>query len=934
MKIKKVIKNCSLAILSAIMVGTMTFNTSFQEVNAAESTQYFWLSLYDPDNGMITSQIITDDTKSPDENTYSNLDTSLMAFTLTSNPSTAEDIINDDYERKSTNGDSYPYTFPGTITNGDNKPGTAQDKSMATSVANGLTNSFNSAMNMIQSECNLPKLTQKQYFSLATSLVNSAYAVAVEGASSQVGSYSFDDVSCEWTVTPETDESKVVDTEYSKGSTLDDYIQITVNGNTSTFLFSHPKGYSSGQYLAETMEDVLTEDSSWMNDRLSWSHVVYQAEYNAKKNVMVGTYDDGSDAGWFESILADLAHNILNSVQNILGLQSIDEMMLNKGTRELSYYKGIMNYSWFTGVSIIYACCLVVALVVIGYGIVKLMTQANLSVINASQRVSLMEGVKDLALTGLFLLGFYPFFLILCQFNYLIVRVLASLVENYPGFQDSIATGGFGLGAVIIAIVVFFISLKININYLIRSITIAALFATSPYFISTFSIPGKKDQFFAWLRELLANIFMQTFDALMCVIFIVIINAGSVSFVEKLAMAIAFIPLNSFFKNAVFNMGTKSEDVGRTASSILGSAVGNAAAGIGLSIGRRMDQRKNGGSNTQTDSSNTSYAETTSATATETKGSASVAAMQDNGTGTSAGITGQNRQSKVAQTISNIKDNYNNLSLGKKAAVHGALSGAKALKDAGSLAVMTGIQMGTSAIGGHSFAAEIGQTRAAGKLEDSIIDDGVVGTTKILKDGFGTNVNELGGYSLNDLASAGIGSGIDDGNTIDNSTPAITSVPETIAEGRNGEIMLNGLEFNTSAQNYTVGETKNIAKQMIKSGLGNDSAFKVSYDEKIITKTKDGKETTKIERMYKNLTPEQYINKSSSSNTRNFKTEGIIVGGSYENAKVNVRDVKDSSSKIVPDKRRIEVTNQYNQQMSVPDFNKMAGRPPINPNQN
>lgn len=974
----KAIKKCSLALLSATMVSTLLLGSMPQRVEASNNPQYFWLSLYEPNSGVFTPMIVNDDAKTPDEHEHSTIDDEKSNFKINEGAKALGKIIDETSEisvRTGKKGNCYPYTFPGTISSEDKRVGTSEDKTQAAYVAETLTSNMNSAINFVRANCRLPKLSQKQFFDLAGTLVN---LTNENGTKTFIVNISSNQkIECEITSSAANvpaSELESLNKSNAKGITSKNYVELSVglkNGTKTSqrFIYSLPKGYKNGQFLYETVSGV---DGLNINSELSWAHVVYQAQYNVIKNVTVDTYTSEGDANWFDQLIANIISGILNFLKSMLGLAGIDDLMLNKGLRDANYYKGIMPYSWFGGISVIYSLALVAALIVTGYSIVKLMIQKNLSTMNVSQKIGLMDGIKDLALTALMLLLFYPFFLLLCQFNYLIVKVLASTVSSLPGFQDSMVTGGVVLGAVILACITFFITLKINITYLVRGITIGMLFALAPYFISTFSIPGKKEQFFSWLRELLANIFIQTFDAIICVIFIYILQTGAFSYLEKLAMAFSFIPLNSFFKNSVFNLGSKSEDVGNQASGILSSAIGNAAAGVMLGLGNKLSHvGLNKGTSAEDVGIGSDGSEGGEGKVSQSnKGEKTIQRIEGNRMPSDKAESGGSFQNKATEFKKGLEAKYDSVFAkgGKATQVIGsalkntAKGSMHAIPKVAKLAAMTGIQMGTAAAGGHSFAAEMGQTRAARELQDAVWDDGIGRTIGDARDIY--NMNDYG-TTTNDMEKAAV-FGVHGG--VFNAT-----------DGRGNAVELSGMQMDVGKAQFSHAEQSNLVNALNKSGYADDTAYTFEsqgevdeldengnpimvpcFDSKTgkqvyepvfqngmpVTEQVKGKDGSPIidkatgaPKVQQKMQP-KYVSKKTTGTVettltgraaadylktnRNVNLKSVAIGGEYEGVATQYKSIKNSSGKnengiwIVHDKK--------GKSMDIPNIGKMAGR--------
>lgn len=716
MKNKKILKSLSKVLLAFALVTTTLLPTGV-DLSAAKTNQYFWSSLYDAETKMFRATIVDDESQNPDEHKYSKLNTTANYFEInmsrTTRGANRDTMLDEGITRKEKKGKTYPYTFPGNIGHEVNIEGTSQDRQQALTVSSKLTNELNEVMRTVatKSGVELTSLTDAEYFNNVNTVINAANNPASTftlNCSAEHKSITF------YFKNGIHDGASVITTDGLQGSEESDFVTLYVSKDggdevIKSFQYKVPKGYHSGQHLASTFN--TSDLADWIPSHLSWSHVFYQAYYMYQDNFTAANIGELSEISSFEALIAGILSSVLSNLQGLLGLYSLDELMLNVGNRATETYQGIMPKTWFIGVSILYSACMVVALIVIGYGIVKLMIQKNMSTINVSQRVSLKEGIMDLAWTAILIALFYPAFLIVCRFNTFILEVLYSLVAEKQTLQALLLgknAVGIGIGAVIIAFAAFFAALKLNVTYVIRSLTIALLFATAPYFVSTYSIPGKKEKFWSWLKELLANIFMQTFDGVIAVFLILVLSISPMRAFERIALAFAMLSLSSYFKNSVVKMGTDAEKVGDRASGVLATVMGNAMVGLVAGIGHNAapsnkqqgQQRQGGNETTAGDDANGEKFVSTSA---------------------------HDTANKVIKQEGGFKD-----TLGK-------ISNNPFVKGAGHITrslAYTGISAGTQLAGGRTFW---GEKHAADELQhaqDEIWDRGIKGGIDNFKDKF------------------------------------------------------------------------------------------------------------------------------------------------------------------------------------------------------
>lgn len=920
MKNKNILKKITKCLLVAtFLVGNMI--PAKVDLQAATVRQYFWSSLYDSSSRTFVAKILEDDIASPDEGTYSRLNTTEPWFEIkdTNTINKSGILANNTLEGSSGKGnrlDVYPYTFPGTITNENQVSAMAQDQQMASYIANTLTTSFNNAIIKISTGCGLDtgSLADKEFLHFATKISNSAGSAINNGTAG--GSYK----GCSWTFTSGASDSRVsaVANGYGKGTNKNDFVILSMNGKDTGAIYQvrAPKGYSDGQHLASTFEGI--DKTGWMNEKLSWAHVLYQAKYSYANNVTADTGNEAA-ASPIEKAIAWLFSGLVNQINGMLGLFPLDELMLNTGNRSTEYYEGTMPRGWFSAVSIIYVLCMAVALIVIGYAIVKLMIQKNLSTINATQKVSLMEGVKDLAITAGMLSLFYPAFLIVCKFNSLIVSGLASLVMDKRPLQEMlIGNGGTGLllGSIVIACVMLFICLKVNITYIIRSLTIAILFATSPYFISTYSIPGKKEKFWSWLKEMLANIFMQSFDAIIAVILISIMHGHPMRVVERLALALALTSLSSFFKNSIIRMGSDSEDVAGRATGLVSTGLGNALVGLGAGIGRKTNNstQSKGDSSTNVTDTNASSGDMINKQALDT------IEKQKDGSYQYKETLSQKMERKVpfisegkekleewSEKLSDVyeqkmPDNAKDFISKSGNSIGKAAPGiAKGIGHAVGSTLYTGIAMGTQAVGGRTFMGERKAYDSISKAQDEFWDNGIMS-------GYNEAVSGAGYDDQFYVQSQLEEGGIFDVNTINK---PVSLFDGKTSHGDKERYIENGLEIDVDNNNYTRDEAINIANNLNPNNDGVYATYKDPNTSEVVTK---------------NLSVKEFKNVAQQNTSNDLKLHKVYRGGlDYQGITCNKRPVKDNNGRIT-NNSVYEIKHSNGQIVDLDNMNYLAGR--------
>lgn len=461
--------------------------------------------------------------------------------------------------------DVYIYTFPGIHTSAYKKAetdATSEDMERAYWVSDNLVNSFNDAIKFVMSNSDYNPTADSnakdKFISLATNLANKGHSG---------GSVSFQKKN--FTISKASSVNNVV-----SGLSAKNYVTITApNGTKANFVYSVPKGYQKGQPLNGRIPEK--DQKNLENDAtvLSWKHVALQGNYNFYvKDISFSQVTEIVKPGKFEGMLTDLFSSLLGGLRDFLGIYSFQELMLNGGQRTSAYYNGIMPHTWFQSSQILHWICQVIAWIIVIGAIVKLLVSRNIASINSAMRVNLIEGIQNLMLTGFMLTLVVPMFHAISVLNSKIVDIFgkSSIATSTFGSTVSMSTGLFS--AVIINICFFIVLLYFNFVYIIRAITVALLYGTAPLFIASIGYGGKYKQLFGnWLKELVSNIFMQSFHAICLAFFALVSTSGSARTIEQLVLVYSFIPLTQFFRQNLMGLS------GGMAEKIAGSALSTGA---------------------------------------------------------------------------------------------------------------------------------------------------------------------------------------------------------------------------------------------------------------------------------------------------------------------------------------------------------------------
>lgn len=389
--------------------------------------------------------------------------------------------------------------------------------------------------------------------------------------------------------------SKIID-----GLSKTDYIKISTDEDSLIVPFQVRKGYVGSNPdrtgLSDSyIESITSKKGKKDTEYLDWKYTVLQGNYNA--DVKAITYSSSTDItkpSQLTIMIADFLSNFLNGLRSMLGLYAMEDLMLNSGARDAGYFYGIMPNFWMNSASLLHVVCQIVAWSLMGLSLIRMLYKRQLQTMNIGERISLMEGFKNLILTAFLLGSFILIFNSLSRVNYTLVNLFgsSSAFSGYIGTTQSMNAGA--IASIVINIAFFVLSCYFNFFYILRGITIALLFGIAPLCIFMLTLGGKYTQIFnSFMKELVSNIFIQTFHAICVAFFTSVTSTSQMKTFELLVVFMSFIPLTNFVRQNIFGLSGGITDhaqsmvnMGRaTVTGITMGAVGSTVAKSGYMNG-------------------------------------------------------------------------------------------------------------------------------------------------------------------------------------------------------------------------------------------------------------------------------------------------------------------------------------------------------------
>lgn len=507
---------------------------------------------------------------------------------------TSPEKMEDVYKDRVAKGDGEKaliYTFPplhgkGIIT--DKVHANGIDEMLANRYADYVIGGLNDALNFCISQAGAKgKVSTSELKIFSAQLANASYK------RSGTVTLTVESTKKEFTVSA-GNPSKLID-----GLTKADYIKISYGSSSITVPRRVKKGYRNSEErpgLSQDYRDEITDKGDKQDtEYLDWRYTVLQGNYNSDvKSITYSSVNEITKPSAITVAVTTLLGGLLSGLRNLLGLYPMEDLMLNGGSRDANYFYGIMPNSWMSSANLLHIVCQIVAWTFMGFSFVRMLFKRQLQTMNIGERMSLMEGFKNLILTSLLLGSFVIIFTAMAKFNYVLVDLFgkSSAFSGYIGTTQTMNTGA--LAAVFINFAFFILACYFNVFYVLRGVTIALLYGIAPLCIFSLSLGGKHAQIFnSFMKEMVSNIFIQTFHAICVAFFTSITSTTQMRTFELLVVFMAFIPLTNFVRQNIFGLSSGITDNAQGMVS-MGRAMVSGAVGGAVSGAMNRSKKVNG----------------------------------------------------------------------------------------------------------------------------------------------------------------------------------------------------------------------------------------------------------------------------------------------------------------------------------------------------
>lgn len=459
------------------------------------------------------------------------------------------------------------------------------------SAYNASTSDINRAYKVMDTICNdfteaLLYINSGKSFTSVDSLIETAYYLVTAGSDNYGG-------------------SAVIQNEYgnkfkidynssakSKNGLLNNQVTITEvsskasNERSRTFTWRCKKGYKGyekGDQLEDGESNTLTiSDSANEHDTeyITWEHLFIEAGLLYAEGVSYSNAADIFTTDALESSFVSFTRNVLGQLRGLLQLYEMEDCVFNSGVRgSRAFVYGAYLNNWTSGVSAMFFIFVVVALSITVIPVINLFVKKQFSTISATARFSLLEGIRDLIVAVIGICFVWVILKLLLLLNYEFVDIWRELVGTKK-ISDS--GGGYAtFGAILYQFIYFFISIYVNIVYILRQFFIPALMIISPICIIAYGF-GPKGKMICgnWIKQLIGVIFIQGFHAL--VYGFIVTNSVGLRGIESLITCASFIPLTAVFSNL---FGISPSDMLRQASSTTNTARAGLSGAVAVGTG-------------------------------------------------------------------------------------------------------------------------------------------------------------------------------------------------------------------------------------------------------------------------------------------------------------------------------------------------------------
>lgn len=317
---------------------------------------------------------------------------------------------------------------------------------------------------------------------------------------------------------------------------------------------------------------------------ISWNQMVLQATHHASNGIMIGDAHQLRKPGRVEGAFVVLLDSVSGGIKNALGLDSITDLVFNKGAHGDSSVRGTMPQALASVADYVYFLVLILAVVILLGSFVSILIKSNLSVINPQMRVDMKDGLMTIIGAFFILVIFQPIWSSLLVLNESLVDYFYAITPNSGTFGSDLLAGTGSIANFVLAIALLVVEVWFNFFYIVRALTIMVLYMFAPLMIVSIAYGGKFKMIFSnWSKEILGALFTQSIHAAILGAITAGLNRGlGTSWLWQYVVLISIIPITNMFRKNILALG--GDSIGTTAERGEKGALMAGAIGTGLLV--------------------------------------------------------------------------------------------------------------------------------------------------------------------------------------------------------------------------------------------------------------------------------------------------------------------------------------------------------------
>jgi len=257
--------------------------------------------------------------------------------------------------------------------------------------------------------------------------------------------------------------------------------------------------------------------------------------------------------GTFEKLTAELIQSVADFLVKFLGLNTMEELVYNQGAKQ-AYIYGIFPKDKWAANRTIYVKIYSIAWLMMFLTPIWILMKKALSTVNPGIRSSLMGGLLTYFVSMAMMGAVFPVIHFFFWVNDSMIRAFYD--GNMVGFfHDAVPGEGF-LGAAIVRMAFLSLTLYYNFTYRVRAFVLSLLMVMAPVFIFFVNFEKTRNVTVTFFKELLFNIFVQTFHAVSLYYFVITLGVSGIW--DKIVLLMVFIPLTEILRRMIMGSGTMS----------------------------------------------------------------------------------------------------------------------------------------------------------------------------------------------------------------------------------------------------------------------------------------------------------------------------------------------------------------------------------------